>query len=282
MPPPSATSSSTISLFRLDIAVSAPGNIIVQNELMDLEAKGDLRIVGTIDNPRPVGLATAVQGKILFKDRAFQIQSGTMEFDSPTVFNPRYEVLAVTEVANRRIQLFTVGRLEGRNPRIEFTSNPPMAESDILNLLALGVSGEDTRKFRSNDRSAYEQGEAASLVLHSLDFNREVQNKTGFQIGVDEAVDDRTGTSAFSRATNADTAAAPKIVIRRQIGKRVGVSAASTVGVGASIQREVNAEVRVTNGLSVIGVWDTFEGATTEDPKQNSFGVDLKLQKRFK
>jgi hypothetical protein len=282
MPPPSTTSSAAIPLFRLDIAVSAPGNIIVQNELMDLEAKGELRIVGTIDNPRPLGLATAVQGKILFKDRAFQIQSGTMEFDNPTMINPRYEVLATTEVANRRIQLFTVGRLEGRSPRIEFTSNPPMAESDILNLLALGVSGDDTRKFRSNDRSAYEQGEAASLVLHSLDFNREVQNKTGFQIGVDEAVDDRTGTSAFSRATNADTAAAPKIVIRRQIGKRVGVSAASTVGVGTSIQREVNAEVRVTNGLSVIGVWDTIEGATTEDPKQSSFGVDLKLQRRFK
>jgi hypothetical protein len=282
MPPPSTSSSTAIPLFRLDIAVSAPGNIIIQNELMDLEAKGDLRIVGTIDNPRPLGKATAVQGKILFKDRSFQIQSGTMEFDNPTTINPRYEVLAYTDVANRRIQLFTVGRLEGRSPRIEFTSNPPMAESDILNLLALGVTGEDTRKFRSSDRSAYEQGEAASLVLHSLDFNREVQNKTGFQIGVDEAVDDRTGTSAFSRATNADTAAAPKIVIRRQIGKRVGLSAASTVGVGASIQREVNAEVRVTNGLSVIGVWDTIEGATTEDPKQSSFGVDFKLQKRFK
>ncbi|MBS1963947.1 MAG: translocation/assembly module TamB domain-containing protein [Bdellovibrionales bacterium] len=280
MPPPSSSSSATIPLFRLDISVSAPGNIIVQNELMDLEAKGELRIVGTIENPRPLGTATAVQGKILFKDRAFQIMNGTMEFDSPATINPRYEVLAVTELANRRIQLFSTGRLDDQ--RFEFTSNPPMPEPDILNLLALGVTGDDSRKFRANDRSAYEQGEAASLVLHSLDFNREVQNKTGFSIGVDEAVDDQRGLSAFSRATSADSATAPKIVIRRQIGERVGISAGSTVGVGTSIQREVNAEVSVTKGLSVIGVWDSIEGATAEDPKRSSFGVDLKLQKRFK
>lgn len=280
MPPPSSSSTASIPLFKLDIAVSAPGNIIVQNELMDLEAKGELRIVGNIDNPKPLGSASVVQGKILFKDRAFQVTSGVMEFDNPAVINPRYEVLAVTEVANRRIQLFSTGRLDSQ--KFEFSSNPPMPEPEILNLLALGVTGDETRKFRSSDRSAYESGEAASLVLHSLDFNREVQNKTGFSIGIDEAVDDQRGMSAFSRAGSADSATAPKIVIRRQLGDRIGVSAGSTVGVGTSIQREVNAEVNVTKGLSVIGVWDSIEGATAEDPKRNSFGVDLKVQKRFK
>lgn len=280
LPPPTALSSSVIPMFKLDIAVSAPGNIFIQNELMDVEAKGDLRIVGTIENPSPLGTASAVQGKILFKDRAFQIQNAIMEFDNPSVINPRYEVLAFTEVANRRIQLFSSGRFDKQ--KFEFSSNPPMPEPEILNLLALGVTGDETRKFRSTDRSAYEQGEAASLVLHSLDFNREVQNKTGFQIAIDEAIDERTGTSAFSRATNADTATAPKIVIKRQFGQRFGISAGSTVGVGTSVQREVNAEVKVTKGLSVIGVWDSIEGVTAEDPKRNSFGIDLKLQKRFK
>ncbi len=280
LPPSTASSSTAIPLFRLDIAVAAPGNIIVQNELMDVEAKGDLRIIGNIDNPKPLGTVTAVQGKILFKDRSFQIQNGVMEFDNPTVLNPRFEVLAFTEVANRRIQLFATGRFDSQ--KFEFSSNPPLPEPEILNLLALGVTGDESRKFRSNDRSAYEQGEAASLVLHSLDFNREVQAKTGLQIGINEAVDDRTGTSVFSRTSTTDSSTAPKIVIKRQFGKRFEVSAGSTVGVGTSIQRQVNAEVNVTNGLSVIGVWESIEGATAEDPKRNSFGVDLKVQKRFK
>ncbi len=280
LPPASSNSSTVTQLLKLDIGVTAPGNIIIQNELMDLEAKGDLRITGNIDNPIPMGTGSAVQGKILFKDRSFQIQTGMMEFDNPTAINPRFEVLSFAEIANRRIQLFATGRFD--NQKFEFSSNPPMPEPEILNLLALGVTGDETRKFRSSDRSAYEQGEAASLVLHSLDFNREVQAKTGLQIGINEAVDDRTGTSVFSRATATDAGTAPKIVIKRQFGKRFGVSAGSTVGVGTSIQREVNAEVNVTNGLSVIGVWDSIEGATAEDPKRNSFGLDLKLQRRFK
>lgn len=272
---------SETSLFALDLAVSAPGNVIVQNELMDLEAKGDLRIVGTIDQPRPLGKGYAVQGKILFKDRVFQVQSGSLEFDSPRTINPKFEVIGMTEISNRKITLYSQGRFD--NFKIEFTSNPPLSEPEILSLLALGINPDEVKRFRNTDRSAYEQGEAASLVLHSLDFNREVQNKTGFQIGVDEAVDDQTGQSIFKRgAVDPNNAASPKIVIRRKVGKRVDFGVASTVGVGTNIQREANVEVKVTNGLSVIGVWDTFEGANQDDNRRNSLGVDLKLQKRFK
>lgn len=282
-PPPTTAGNTDFPLFVLDIAVSAPGNIIMQNELLDLEAKGDLKIVGTLDNPRPTGVASSVQGKLLFKDRVFQIQSGNVEFDNPTVINPRFEVIANTELNNRKIQMFATGRFD--KYRIEFTSNPPMPENEILSFLALGVSNEDSRRFRTADRSAYEQSEAASLVLHSLDFNREVENKTGFQIAIDEASDDTAATSAFrSRAAETDTnSASPKIVIRRKLGNRVDLSFGSTVGVGTSQQREVSAEVKMTNSLSVQGIWNRTETQNqAEDPVRNSYGVDLKVQRRFK
>ena len=62
----------------------------------------------------------------------------------------------------------------------------------------------------------------------------------------------------------------------------------STVGVGSSIQREVTTEFHVTNSFSILGVWDTFDGATsdgatgTNQSRRTSYGVDLKVQKRFK
>jgi translocation and assembly module TamB len=204
-----------------------------------------------------------------------------MEFDSPATINPRFEVLATTELNNRKIQMFAAGRLD--RYKIEFSSNPPMPENEILSFLALGVSSDDSRRLRMTDRSAYEQGEAASLVLHSLDFNREVQNKTGLQIGIDEATDQTAANSAFrSRAETDTNAASPKIVIRRQLGPRVGLSVGSTVGVGASTQQEVNAEVQVTRRLSVQGVWNRIETANQDEPGRSSYGVDLKVQKRFK
>jgi len=271
---------SELSLFKLNISATALGNVIVQNELLDVEARGDLQIVGTIDNPRPLGKAQAIQGKLLFKDRMFQIQSGAVDFDSTIQINPRFDLSAVTELNNRKIQMFASGRLD--KMKIEFSSNPPMSENEILSFLALGTTSEDTQRVGAMNQAAYQQSEAASLVLHSLDFNREVQNKTGLQIGVDQSVDPNAGINAFSRATDTTTnAASPKIVIKRSLGKRVDISAGSTVGVGQNTQREVNAELKVTNGLSVIGVWDSFEGADTAS-QNRSYGVDVKLQKRFK
>jgi len=270
------------SLIALDIQASSTGNIIVKNEFLDLEGKGEMRLQGTLEKPYPIGIGRAVQGKILFKDQVFQIQSGTMEFDTPGVVNPKFEVTASTDVASRCIQMLAVGRLD--KYRIEFTSNPSLPESEILSLLALGVTRADQQSRQTADRSTVEQGEAASLVLHSLDFNREVKDKTGLSIGVDEAMNTIGGQSIFRPRNDTDNQniTAPKIVIRRQIGRRVGLSVGSTVGVGSSIQRNVKAEVRVNERFSVLGAWDTFEGQTSDLNRRNSYGVDLKLQKRFK
>jgi hypothetical protein len=168
---------------------------------------------------------------------------------------------------------------------VELNSDPVMPESEIISLLAMGFTSEDLQRMRAGDQSLLQQGEAASLLLHSFDFNRDIRKRTGFQLELDEAVDTKTGTSKF-RPTETESSganAAPKIVIKRRIGKKVDVSVGSTVGVGTKSEREAKAEVKVTPGISVIGVWSSFEGVgTAEDETQNSIGVDLKLQKRFK
>jgi hypothetical protein len=81
--------------------------------------------------------------------------------------------------------------------------------------------------------------------------------------------------------------AAPKIVLKKKLNKNVDISYGSTLGVGTSSRREVNAEVKVTPGLSVIGVWNSSESTTDSKDKQTSYGqtsygMDLKVQKRFK
>ncbi len=158
-----------------------------------------------------------------------------------------------------------------------------MPEPEILSLLALGMTSAETRRIKAEDRAVYERGEAASLLLHSLDFNREVQNKTGIQIQLDESVNTQAGTSVFRKPEDgASGTAAPKIVVKKRIGQRLDVSYGSTVGIGTNNQREVNAELHLTPGVSVQGVWDNFETFDTESRNRNSYGLDFKLQKRFK
>jgi hypothetical protein len=277
-PPPSQVRASDLPLFLMKIEAKAPGNVLIQNEIFDVEVRGDLQVLHTFQTPRVLGKAEVLQGKLTFKDRIFQIQSGTVEFDNPTVMDPRFELTAQTDLSGRKISLLAVGRLSSY--RIEFTSNPPMPENEILSLLAIGNT-QDDRRVRFSDRGAYEQSEAASLVLHSLDFNRELQQKTGFSLNIEEAQGEMEAASAFRpRTTGAEAATSPKVVIRRQLGKRVGVSVGSTIGVGTMRQQEVNAEFSVNQNMTVNGVWDAVEGIDTRN--RNSFGVDLRLQKRFK
>ncbi|HUP57091.1 MAG TPA: translocation/assembly module TamB domain-containing protein, partial [Bdellovibrionota bacterium] len=156
---------------------------------------------------------------------------------------------------------------------------------ELLSLLALGLTSSDSKRLSSSDRSLVEQGEAGSLLLHSLGFNKEVKDRTGLEVQLDEATNSQIGTSIFRPQDQSQSTTAPRIVIRRKIGSRMELSAKSTVGVGAGNQREVNAELSVTPGLSVIGVWDYRE---TVDAQKNtstingSYGLDLKIQKRFK
>ncbi len=279
-PPPARRDSGDLPMFKIDLDAKAERGILVQNDLFDAELKGQVRLVNTVDNPRPIGSAEIVQGRMNFKDQIFQIQSGSARFDSPVSVNPAFNLNASTEVGSTKIQLFASGRVD--DYKIELSSNPVLAENEILSLLTIGATGADARRLRAGSSSTFEQGEAASLLLHSLDFNRDVEERTGFQIQIGEATDSQTATSVTRPRGETETSASPKIIIRRNIGKNVSVSVGSTVGVGNSSQREVNLEYQVTPGVSVNGVWDSRDGDTARTDNPYSYGLDLKLQKRFK
>ena len=137
------------------------------------------------------------------------------------MINPSFTLTANTEVNGVKIQLYAAGR--PREIKIELTSNPVMPESEILSLLALGLTATESKRLGS-DRTVVEQGEAASLLLHSLDFNREVRNKTGSRDPA-RRVGELADRHQHLPAPDPDRAtAAPRIVIRQELGKNVDLS----------------------------------------------------------
>jgi len=114
-----------------------------------------------------------------------------------------------------------------------------------------------------------------------MDFSKDVQNKTGFQFDVEEAVDASSANSIFRPTNLSDNQASPKLVLKRQLGRNIWFSVGSTVGVGSENQREVNAEYKLTPGMSALGVWNDIEEVNSTQTR-TSFGLDLKFNKRFK
>ncbi len=286
-PPPSKQGEGSYPKFKLNIDVQAQKGILIQNDLFqDVQAKGNLKLVNTLEAPRVLGIVEVTQGKLVFKNNVFQIQSARANFDNPTLINPSFDLNANTEVHGIKIRMYATGRPD--KIKIEFTSNPAMQESEILSLLTVGLTSTDAKKLNANDLSVVQQGEAASLVLHSLDFNREIEDKTGFRVQLDESVNVQQGTSAFRPLSQAESAAAPQITIRKKLGDRLSLSAGSTVGAGTNRSNQVNMDFSVNHDVSVTGVFNNYGTSGNTDVQsstqqtQKSFGLDLKFQKRFK
>jgi translocation and assembly module TamB len=270
---------SASNLFKLDLNANAPQGFNVKNDILDAEFKGKVKVIGPPDNPKLMGSAQLVQGKVLFKDKPFILESVKVDFDDPFQLNPKFSASAVSDVNQYKIRVIAYG--SANSWKAEFSSTPFLAESDIVSLLASGYTTADNTRYNNKDRSYVSQGEAASLILHSMDFSKDVQNKTGFQFDVEEAVDSTYATSIFRPTNLSDNQASPKVVLKRQLGRNMFFSLGSTVGVGSENQKEVNAEYKLTPGVSALGVWnDTEEVGSTGT--QTSFGLDLKFNKRFK
>jgi translocation and assembly module TamB len=216
---------------------------------------------------------------VLFKDRPFIFDSVRVIFDDPYALNPKFTASAVSEVNQYKIRVVASGR--ANQLKVDFSSTPFLPENEIFSVLSSGSASGDVGRFKSRDRSLVSQGEAASLILHSMDFSKDVQSKTGFQFDVQEAVDTQTASSIFRPQNLSDNIASPKLVLKRNVGRNVVLSFGSTVGLGSESQKEVNAEYRVTPGVSMMGVWNNIEEANTRETR-TSFGLDLKIDKRFK
>ncbi|NDG85407.1 MAG: hypothetical protein EBX52_10290 [Proteobacteria bacterium] len=268
------------NLFEFDLNVNANQGFLVRNEIIDAEFKGKAKLVGFPDSPSLLGEGRLVQGKVLFKDRPFLIESARVEFDDPYRLDPKFSASALADVNQYKIRILAYGR--ATQWKAEFTSTPYLKENEIFSVLSSGgVSTSDSSRFATRDRSYVSQGEAASLILHSMDFSKDVQTKTGFQFDVQEAVDSQNASSIFRPQNLSENIAAPKVVLRRSVGRNMSVSFGSTVGVGSSNQKEVKAEYKLVPGVSMLGVWNNIEGVNTRESR-TSFGLDLKFDRRFK
>lgn len=272
---------------RLNVKVALDKGVLIQNDLMrSTQIQGKVQVLNALNAPALLGNLQILRGTLMFKSNAFQIQSGSVTFDSPTAFQPNFDLIASTEINAVKIRMYATG--SAQQVKIEFTSNPTLPESDILSLLTTGLTSYDTQRLSANDLGVVQRGEAASLVLHSLDFNRDLEEKTGFQVKLDESLNNRQGTSVFTPLSQADTAAAPQITIRRQLNQRLSLSAGSTVGIGTNKSNQLNMDYLVNKNFSLTSVFTNYGNSGTSDIQsstqttENSFGLDLKFQKKFK
>ncbi len=120
----------------LRIKVVTGDPILIRGNLAQGEVRGDVMITGTIGDPKTSGTLNATD---LVADLPFselKVTTGKVILREDALTNPFIDVRGSSQVGQYLVQLYVTGPVQ--NPKLIFTSSPPLPENEIMLLLATG------------------------------------------------------------------------------------------------------------------------------------------------
>jgi translocation and assembly module TamB len=133
LPPPRR-----VSPWKLDLSVSGNNRLAVTGLGLTSEWGADLKIGGTVSEPRINGRAELVRGSYDFAGRRFDLERGTIRFLGESPVNPVLDIAAEARVQGLNAEIRVTGR--GLRPEITFASTPTLPQDELLSRLLFGTS----------------------------------------------------------------------------------------------------------------------------------------------
>jgi outer membrane protein assembly complex protein YaeT len=128
--------------FNIDVDTATP--IVIDNNLARAEIDTDLRIVGTPYEPGLTGrLSLAEGGQITLNARRYEVERGVITFVDERRIAPAIDLVLNTQASNYDVRIAvsgTAGKTE-----TSWTSEPPLAEPDIMALVMTGRTVDQMR-----------------------------------------------------------------------------------------------------------------------------------------
>lgn len=195
----------------LDVNVDLTSGVVVKNQLVKGEAKGQLNISGTPEQPQMVGrIEIEKGGQLFFRDKPFIIDNAVINFTPAREINPNIYITANSRVAEYDINLLVQG--SSKNVQIKPTSQPPLSENDIFSLLALGYTTRGDQTLSSEMQQRQAGIEALATITNQSQFNKKIQNTFGLTVQLAPSID------------STKNIAIPKVVVSKQLQKKLNAS----------------------------------------------------------
>ncbi|HEY1145146.1 MAG TPA: translocation/assembly module TamB domain-containing protein, partial [Allosphingosinicella sp.] len=124
--------------WRLDLEVHGDNRLMVTGLGITSEWGADLKIAGTVTEPRINGRADLLRGSYDFAGRRFDLERGTIRFVGESPVNPVLDIVAEGGIQGLNATIRVTGR--GQKPEIAFTSTPALPQDELLSRLLFGTS----------------------------------------------------------------------------------------------------------------------------------------------
>jgi len=147
--------------WKFDVAIKTKDPVLIRGNLATGEAISDLKLTGT-------GLRPELQGSVRLENveatlpfSRLQVSYGFLYFDPSDSMNPRVDLQGTSVIRDYTVRVYVYGTL--LSPEAIFTSEPPLAQEEIISLIATGA----TRSELSGGSNVL-AGRAAMLLVQQL------------------------------------------------------------------------------------------------------------------
>ncbi|MGC1228505.1 MAG: translocation/assembly module TamB domain-containing protein [Candidatus Sulfotelmatobacter sp.] len=127
---------------KLNVSVQSKDNLAANSSQVSVEGGVNVRIIGTAADPVVIGRTDLTSGEVFYRNVRYQIQQGIISFDNPTQTSPVLNISATTTIEQYNLTLKLSGPFDKLTT--SYTSDPPLATADIINLLAQGQTTEES------------------------------------------------------------------------------------------------------------------------------------------
>lgn len=242
-----APASSPLYNVKLDVAVRTAPELQMKTAVARLSGDADLRLRGSAARPSVLGRADILEGDATFNGIKFRLERGDITFANPVAIEPQVNLQATTHVRNYDLDITVTGTAD--HLVVNYRSEPPLPKSDIIALLALGRTGEESAQLQQQPGQQPFTDEASAMIINQA-INSTVSTRLQKLFGVGRIKIDPQG---LTTETN-PTARGPQVTIEQQFANNLSLTYSTNVS--QSSEQIIQAEYYFTRNISAVGTRD--------------------------
>jgi translocation and assembly module TamB len=242
-------SDSLQSRLKLDVHVVTTPELQMQTAIARLSGNADLRVRGTADRPAILGRVEVLEGEINFNGNKYSLERGDVTFANPAKTQPIIDLQATTRVRDYDITVQFRGDASVPNGlKVTWQSEPQLPQADVIALLALGRTQEESAVAAASGSSFGFGGDASNLLINQA-LNSAVNSRLQRLFGASRVKVDPQGL-----ATETSVVRGPQVTVEQQVASNVTLTYSTNVSV--SNQQIIQLEYNITRTISIVALRD--------------------------
>ncbi len=237
-------SNSPLNNIKLDIHVQTAPELQMRTAIARLSGDADLRLRGSVARPAVLGRVDILEGKATFHGIRFTLERGDITFANPVAIEPQLNLQASSHVRNYDLNITVIGTPDRLN--INYRSEPPLPKSDIIALLALGRTNEESAQLQEQSGQSVFSDQASNLILNQA-LNDTASSRFQRLFGASNI---KIAPQGLTTITN-PVSNGPQITIEQQFANNLSLTYSTNVS--QSSQQIIQGEYYVNRSISLVG-----------------------------